>query len=92
MDYLVQQVGIDHILHFFVCFVMLIILAARVGKKNLCLAMLFIFGMMAFKEAFDIFANVHHMTIPALVCDSLWDLAADIFGLVAAAICIERTK
>jgi len=92
MDYLVQQIGIDHLLHFLVCFVVLIILTARVGKKNLCPAMLFIFGMVAFKEVYDIATNTHHMAPVALVCDSLWDLVADIFGLVAAAICVERLK
>lgn len=92
MEYLVQLMGIDHLLHFLVCFFLVIILTARFGKEKLYTAMLLIFGFVAFKEAYDIMVNTHHMTMSALVCDSLWDMVGNIFGLVAATICLVRLK
>jgi hypothetical protein len=92
MESLVQQIGIDHLLHFFFCFSLMVILTARFGKKRMCEIILLMLGVVMFKEAHDIFINTHHLTASVLVCDSLWDLAGNLFGLVAATICIERLK
>ena len=82
--------SISFLLHFFVCFFLVVLLTSLFGKEYLWLAIILTFAIGAGKEVRDLIANPWGMSIADLWQDSLWDFICNQVGIVMAAACLRR--
>ena len=86
MDY--QSLSL--LLHYLVCFFLVVFLTSIFGKKYFWLAIVLTFAIGAGKEIRDLFVNPWGMSIADLWQDSLWDFICNQVGIVMAAACLKR--